>query len=154
MLSSYKSSSSKRFNFASSSFLARPMLLFLGTLFLTGLLLWILRMLITLVRLKSAYRKGNYIPLLSHHYRRLCRLLFKKGLCPNGFFLPSELPSISDSPFTEEECTHQMELLEKCCYSQHSICRSDADLLLHFLKRYRKRLKHYNIKKQKKKTSP
>ncbi|MBO5241723.1 MAG: transglutaminase domain-containing protein [Lachnospiraceae bacterium] len=141
-------------NFASSSFLARPMLLFLGTLFLTGLLLWILRMLITLVRLKSAYRKGNYIPLLSHHYRRLCRLLFKKGLCPNGFFLPSELPSISDSPFTEEECTHQMELLEKCCYSQHSICRSDADLLLHFLKRYRKRLKHYNIKKQKKKTSP
>ena len=131
--------------FGSSSFFVRPMLLFLCTLLAAVLLFLTFRAVTVRERMKKAYRNGNYIPLLSHHYCKLCRLLRKKGKLSEGFLLPSELPALSDTPFTTAECTRQMELLEQCCYSQQSITKSEADNLLTFLKRYRKRLRRRRI---------
>lgn len=132
--------------FGSSSFLALPMLLFLGTILLIGLLVLVLRKLTAQVRITTAYRRGNYTPLLSHHYRKICMQVCKKGFFSEGFFLPSQLPPLPDTPFTPEECVRQTSLLEQCCYSQHSITKSEADSLLKFLKQYRKHLKRYNHK--------
>lgn len=132
--------------FGSSSFLARPLLLFLGTLLLTALLILVLRSLISKLRMKSAYHSGNYIPLLSYRYRRLCILLCKKGMVPDAILLPSELPPIPGTSLTPENCAYQMDILEQCCYSQHSITREKADALLKFLKQYRKHLKHIKPK--------
>lgn len=131
--------------FGSSSFLAKPVLLFLCALLSVGLMILLLRRLSAQIRMSVAYRRGDYIPLLSHQYRRLCAKLRQKGVCPEGFFLPSELPPIPDSSFGTDECAHQMEVLEQGCYSQHSITKEEADSLLQFLKTYRKYLNRHKI---------
>lgn len=135
--------------FGQASFLAKPLLLFIGSLLLIVTLVLLGRRISIHVRMAYAYRRGNYAPLLTYHYRRLCARLRQKNSVPEGF-LPSELPHMPvcitsrrfgktrPLPFTVEESTHQMELLEKCCYSQHSITRKEADALLSYLKKYKK----------------
>lgn len=122
--------------FGNSSFMAKPLLMFVG--FIVALLLFIFTVKTSAARSRrlNAYRRGDYAPLLAHYYQRICKTLRQE------FILPSELPAIPPSrkadkwPYTAKECSDQMELLEKCCYSQHNISRKEADMLLKFLKKY------------------
>lgn len=135
--------------FGQSSFLARPLLMFIGALLATTALILLGHRLAVHLRMTNAYRRGDYAPLLAYHYRRLCAALRQKGILPGEFLLPSKLPELLAGltirrfgksrplPFTAAETTQYMELLEQSCYSQHSITRKDADALLKFLKQYR-----------------
>ena len=117
--------------FASSSYLAKPLLLFMGFVALSILLFAIVRKLALHLRMQHAYASGDYAPLLSHHYRKLCRKLHRQGLLPENYLLPRDLPC------KDAACEMHIKLLEKCCYSQHSISRQEADNLLRFLKSYK-----------------
>ncbi len=133
-----------------SSFLAKPLLLFIVAILMIALLIFLIRLSANQMRRSDAYRRGNYAPLLAYHYRGICAKLRQKTYVTGEFLLPSDLPSDLSSfaaqssrktrelPFTAEECTHQMDLLEKCCYSQHNISRKEADELLKFLIKYKK----------------
>ena len=132
--------------FGSSSFLARPLLLFLGGLLLAGIMILVIRKAATQFHMTRAYHRGDYIPLLSHHYRRLLMVLYKKEISPKDSLLPTQLPPLSDSPFTADECARQMGVLEQCCYSQHSITKENADALMKFLKQYRKHLRRHKTR--------
>ncbi len=132
--------------FGKSSFLAKPILLFVSAIATLILLLFLFRLATASTRRFAAYRHGNYAPLLAYRYQCICKALQKKNIAIEEFILPSDLPKVPPSrkadkwPYTPKECTTQMELLEKCCYSQHSISRKEADNLLKFLKTYAKYL--------------
>lgn len=136
--------------FGQSSFLAKPLLLFISALAALAILFFLLRLSAAHTRRSAAYRRGNYAPLLAYHYRGILAKLRRTNNLNSEFLLPSELPCDPFSPaghasrkkrelpFTAEDCARQMELLEKCCYSQHSISRKEANELLKFLKKYKK----------------
>lgn len=138
--------------FGSSSFLAKPLLMFISAILLIGILFFSLRLISKQMQMSVAYKRGDHAPLIAHHYRKLSAKLRRTKPKDNDFILPTdmstELSSVTKRSFkkkqeflyTIEECTYQMELLEKCCYSQHGISRSEADALLRFLKQCRKHL--------------
>ncbi len=128
--------------FGNSSFLAKPLLLFVGMLLALSFVFFAGRCLLKQLRMVLAYRRNDYVPLLSHHYRRLCRKLHRKQLLTKEFLLPSELQTLSvSSNYDSETIGNRMALLEKCCYSQHKITKNEADDLLCFLKKYIKSVK-------------
>nr|MBQ8252052.1 transglutaminase domain-containing protein [Lachnospiraceae bacterium] len=128
-----------------SSFMAKPLILFAGTLLLAICLFLLGRTFLYHDSLHRAYRKGNYAPLVAHRYRKLCRKLVRKKNLTGAFLLPSELADIltglDNSPFNADETKLYMELLEQCCYSQQGISRDRAKNLLRFLKKCHKRIK-------------
>lgn len=142
----------KRFA-GSSSFLAKPLLLFIGALLFIASAVLFIRILSKQIYMSCEYRRGNYAPLLANHYRSLCSKLYRKSYITGVFLLPSELPADPISmhahpsrrkrafPFSSEDCATYMHLLEKCCYSQHNITRREADNLLKFLTTYKKYIK-------------
>ncbi len=127
-----------------SSFLAGPLLLFAGALLFAFCLVMLGRLLVQHIKRKTAYRRGNYAPLLSYRYRMLCKKLYKKNYITGEFLLPTKLADVLaicniKTPMILTDVQHQMDLLEKCCYSQHGITQDQAQLLLRFLKTcYRK----------------
>ena len=128
--------------FGNSSFLAKPLLLFVLFIISIFLLVSLIRTLSFHLRMQSAYRHGDYAPLLAYHYRKLCAKLKSKKYLTECFLLPSDLPSILKKLSLEDpECTMMMSNLEKACYSGSSITLSEADSLLRFLKKYVKKIK-------------
>lgn len=124
-----------------SSFLATPLLLFVGILLVLVLCFTAGKALVEWLRINHAYRKGHYELLLAFYYRKLCTKLKKKGLILGDFLLPTRLPAISlpdTMPYTMAEKEMYMDLLEKCCYSQHSITKKEASEVLAFLKKMNK----------------
>lgn len=132
--------------FGQSSFLAKPILMFASAVASLILLLFLFRLLTASTQRSAAYRRGNYAPLLAYRYRNICKVLQRQNPAIKEFVLPSDLPKVPPSrkadkwPYSSEECSAQMDLLEKCCYSQHNISRKEADGLLKFLKTYEKYL--------------
>ncbi len=122
--------------FGDSSFMAKPLLLFVSSLAALTLLFFLFRTSAARAKRTRAYRRGDYAPLLAYHYQRICQTLRHKHL------LPSDLPPVPPTrkadkwSYSMQECADYMELLEKCCYSQHPISRAEADALLKFLKKY------------------
>lgn len=121
----------------------RPLLLFLAVIAAALISLYIGSRLYQFIRLRAAYRNGNYIPLLSRRYQKLCILLRKKGLAPQDMLLPTAFPvlPVNGDPQMPPAWDHgylsaQMECLEKCCFSETGIKKTEADELLLFLKRY------------------
>ena len=139
--------------FQSSSFLAKPLLLFVGAILLIAFVVLLFFSLTKRLQMTNAYRRGDYAPLLAHYYRNLCLELRRKKYMTGDFLLPTELPTDLAAfnekaarksrtfSFTSEECSLQMQLLEKCCYSQHQLSSTQADALLQFLKKYKKAIK-------------
>jgi len=129
--------------FGSSSFMAKPLLLFISTLAAFVLLIFLMKASAAHTQLTNAYRRGDFAPLLAYYYREICKALRRKNPAVEEYLLPSALPKIPPSrkadkwPYAPEDCTRQMELLEKCCYSKQSISRQEASALLKFLKKYK-----------------
>ncbi|MBE5881837.1 MAG: hypothetical protein E7289_06000 [Lachnospiraceae bacterium] len=119
--------------FGQSSFLAKPLLLFAAFLLAFVVLIAVGRTLSFHLRMQSAYRRGDYAPLLAYRYRKLCAHLRQKGYLSKESLLPSDFALL---PFGNGDCSRQMALLEKCCYSQYSISKNEAEELLRFLKTY------------------
>lgn len=125
----------------------RPLFLFLSFSCGLALLLVTARALYRIIRLHAAYRRGDYTPLLSLHYRKLCKLLVKKGVLSEAVLLPgafASLPCNTDKKISDiwdqNDLSAMMTLLEKCLFSEDGITKKEADTLLLFLKSYRKRL--------------
>ncbi len=136
--------------FGKSSFLTRPLLMFAGAILLLLIIIAAGRRITTHMRMTNAYRCGDYAPLLSLHYRKLCNRLIAKRNHSGAFILPTDLPALLSAcadtperrkklpPYTEEASAHYMELLEICLYSEQKISKKEADALLQFLKKYKK----------------
>lgn len=97
-------------------------------------------------RLYHAYRKHDYAPLFAYYYKKIIRKLNNKKVLNTNILLPTRLSDVTKSlklilkhpeilP-TEEQTDRQMEILEKCCYSQTTVSQEEADSLLAFLKDY------------------
>ncbi len=119
--------------FGNSSFLAKPLLYFAGVVLLLTFALLFGKTLLSYLRLRSSYLASDYAPYLSYWYRKLCKKLYKAGYLEKLNTLPLHLTEL---PFYPDEISAQMGVLEKCCYSQHTITKKEADALLGFLQKY------------------
>ena len=128
-----------------SSFMAKPLLLFVSTLLLAGCIILIGRSILYHSFLRRAYRSGNHAPLVAYHYRKLCHKLVRKKYMSGAFILPSQLvrllADLEALKFDRTEIETYMELLEACCFAEHDISRAQAGNLLRFLKKCRKCVK-------------
>ena len=101
------------------------LLLYPGTLFFSSLR--------ETLYLRYHYLQGNYGNVISCYYRKLCRILYRKGMVSTEHPLPEQVGQLIFAP-------EQMDLLEKCCYSRDSVSRQEAHALVSF---FRKTIRRY-----------
>lgn len=139
-----------------------PFFIFISCLLLAIGIVWILRKIIRVLDLQSAYAKGTYVKVFEYRYTRIVQLLNSKGLLHSSVLLPTELAALTDTKIATllpekerlklpgiEEIKNQMAILEICCYSPNPITKSQADHLLLFLTKYEKQIKKIKQKKEK-----
>lgn len=129
-----------------------PLFLFIAITVILFLVYHLVKQIRYELLLQSNYQKGNYIPLLSREYQKLCKLLRNKHLLTEAQLLPTDFPTFHETLLVrfegntknipgEEEIVFQMAILEKCFYARESCNKKEADELLLFLKRYMKFVK-------------
>lgn len=109
----------------STDLIAGPVLLLAAALLLIPLLLKLLLQLFVLLKIRISFSKGDYVPMISHLYKKLITRLKKKKLSGEYSPTPEQLKNllISLSLPSPEEYTR---LLEKGCFSKEGLSKEQV----------------------------
>ena len=154
-----------RINNLLSSSVFRPLILFIGLVAIVLLAYALIRYLIWLTSMMSAWNRGDHSVRIAYHYKRLTTLMIRKNVLSKDqkFLLPTDFAKVwtsymkaktaatADSaampshpettePQPDKYIAEMSDLLLACLFSEKGIEKSQAQTLLTFLKQCRKQL--------------
>ena len=155
--------SSKSINRMLSNSVFRPLILFIGLVVIVLLIYALIRYLIWLISMMSAWNRGDHSIRISYHYKKLTAQMIRKNLISRDhrFLLPTDFAAVwtaymracdgkgktengsQTTADTEQACpniTRMSDLLLACLFSEKGIEKSQAQTLLAFLKQCRKQI--------------
>ncbi|MCM1283498.1 MAG: transglutaminase-like domain-containing protein [Muribaculaceae bacterium] len=130
----------------STDFIALPLLLLILCLILVPLLLKLVQTLARYFRMRFAFHRGDYAPMLSYFYNKLLRRLKKIGRLSVSNPAPGEVHTLllalfSENPRLRGDVPRYMTLLEKGCFSSKGISQKEALWFQRASKRFSKAVK-------------
>ena len=130
----------------STDIVAAPLLFLISLLILVPVLFSLVRKWLVLLKIRIAYAKGSYGPMISYYYNKLLTKLSRKKMLAEANPSPNRIKELLLSLFTETDTPMQnevndyMDLLEKGCFSKEGISKAQVTTFKNMTKTLKKRI--------------